>query len=110
MALRFDIVINQGADYTVAFPVKDEAQQPQDLSGWSVRCQARRTASDTTVLHDFAAELSLVGTDVVLAVPAAVSSEWAWTCAGYDLEVVAPAGAVSRLVEGHVIVRPEITR
>jgi hypothetical protein len=62
------------------------------------------------IVHDFTTELALAGSEVRMSIPAAVSTSWAWTSANYDLELVAPSGAVTRLVEGHVLVRPEITR
>lgn len=110
MALRFDLVIDQGSDYELVVPVLAPDGSAQTLTGWSARCQARRIASDTVVLHDFAAQLALVDSQVRLTVPAVVSAAWAWLSADYDLELVAPGGAVTRLVEGHVIVRPEVTR
>lgn len=110
MALKFDLVIDQGSGYTVKFPVLDSASQSQNLTGWTVRGQARYVVGDPTVLHDFADELSTSGSDVLLTVPAAVSSAWEWSFAAYDIELIAPGGAVTRLVEGHVIVRPEVTR
>lgn len=110
MALKFDVVIDQGSDYEVTFPVLDEAGDPQDLDGWAVRSQVRKLISDVELLHDFADQLSLEGSDVLLAIPAAVSTSWAWTSAVYDVELVAPNDEVTRLVEGRVIVRPEVTR
>lgn len=112
MALRFDIVIDQGSDYVLVLPVLTGEGTPQPLTDWSARGQVRRFAVDTTVLHDFAPQLSLVGSEVRISVPASVSSGWAWTStsASYDIELVAPDGAITRLVEGHVIVRPEVTR
>ena len=110
MARKFDLVIDQGSDYEVSFPVLDPSGQAQDLSGWSARSQVRGSVADVDVLHDFATELTLTGSSVTLTVPAAVSTTWAWTSAVYDLEVAAPGGAVTRLAEGAVIVRPEVTR
>lgn len=110
MALQFDIVIDQGSDYEVTFPVLDEAGDPQALDGWAVRSQVRELASDAEVLHDFVDELSIDGSDVQLVVPADVSAAWAWVSAVYDIELVAPNDEVTRLVEGRVIVRPEVTR
>jgi hypothetical protein len=110
MALRFDIVLDQGSDYRVTFPVLDPTEQPQDLAGWSARSQVRRTATDATVLHDFTTQLVLSSNGIQLTVPGAVSSVWAWTSAEYDLEVVSPSGAPTRIAEGHVLVRPETTR
>jgi predicted SpoU family rRNA methylase len=109
MALRFNLVIDQGSDFEVTFPVLKDGQ-PQDLAGWSARSQVRHLVTDAVVLHDFADELSLVESDVQLAVPAEVSTAWAWRLAVYDIEIVDPTGDVTRLVEGQVIVRPEVTR
>ena len=110
MTLRFDLVINQGADFSVTFPVLDTGDQPQDLAGWSARAQVRDRDTDPEPLHDFADELAVTESDIVLTVPAAVSSAWSWTHGRYDLELVSPSGGVTRLVEGAVIMRPEITR
>lgn len=110
MALQFDIVIDQGSDYEVTFPVLDGAGDPQLLTGWSARSQVRQFVTDVETLHEFTDELTLVGSDVQLSVPAAVSTAWTWTSAVYDVELVAPDDEVTRLVEGRVIVRPEVTR
>jgi len=110
MALRYTLYIDQGSDYTVAFPVLNAANEPQDLAGWSARGQVRVVATDPVVLHDFTDELSLAGSDLTLTVPAAVSSTWMWSFAAYDIELTDPNGEVSRLVEGFLVVRPEVTR
>lgn len=110
MSLHYNLFIDQGADYAVTFPVKQTSGDPQDLTGWSARSQARALVTDSVVLHDFDDELSLVGSDVEIAVPASVSSTWPWSFAVYDIEIIDPVGAVTRLAEGYVIVRPEVTR
>jgi hypothetical protein len=110
MALRFTLFIDQGSDYSVTFPVKKPDDSPQDLAGWSARGQVRVVATDPVVLHDFTDELSLVDSDLTLTVPASVSSAWMWSFAAYDVELIDPDGEVTRLVEGFLVVRPEVTR
>jgi hypothetical protein len=60
------------------------------------------------VLHTLA--LTLSGTAVTLRIPAATSAAWTFSLGRYDVELTAPDGTVTRLVEGSVVVRPEITR
>jgi hypothetical protein len=50
------------------------------------------------------------GTNVRLTIPAATSAAWAWRLARFDIELTAPNTTVTRLVEGAVVVYPEITR
>jgi hypothetical protein len=81
-AIRYDLLVEQGCDYTLTVPVLDDAGQPQTLAGWTVRGQ----------------------------IPATASAAWTFSLGRYDVELEAPDGTVTRLVEGSVVVRPEITR
>lgn len=113
MTLRFDLRINQGETFRLAVPVLDEDGEPVALSGMSARGQIRSHAAAPTALYEWATtagNLALDGDDVVLTVPAAASAAWTWRTARYDLELVDTGGFVTRLIEGHVIVHPEITR
>jgi hypothetical protein len=107
-AIRYDLLVEQGCDYTLTVPVLDDAGQPQTLAGWTVRGQIRAGYSSPTVLHTLA--LTLSGTAVTLRVPATASAAWTFSLGRYDVELEAPDGTVTRLVEGSVVVRPEITR
>jgi hypothetical protein len=106
-ALKYDLIVEQGADYQVTFPVLG-LDAGGTLAGWTATGQIRAGYTSSTVLHTLA--LTLTGTNVVLRVPAATSSAWAFSLGRYDVELTAPDGAVTRLVEGSVVVRPEITR
>lgn len=108
-ALRYDLIVDQGADYRRTIPVlRDDGQPVETLDGWQVAGQIRAGYASTTVLHQL--DVTVSGTDVLLRIPAAVSSTWAFRLARYDLELQAPDGTTTRLVEGSVVVRPEITR
>jgi hypothetical protein len=113
MTLSFDLRINQGETYRLSIPVLDQSGNPVALSGMTARGQIRSYASSTTVLYEWstvAGNLALNGSDVVITVPAVASSAWVWRTAAYDIELVDGSGNVTRLVEGHVVVQPEVTR
>lgn len=113
MTLQYHLRINQGETFQVAIPVLDANNSPVALSGMTVRGQIRTHAAAPTVLHEWTlvnSGLAFDVNDVILKVPAATSSAWTWRTATYDLELVDTDGNVTRLVEGHVIVHPEVTR
>lgn len=113
MTLRFDLRINQGETFRVAIPVLNENGGVADLTGMTARAQVRSYAAAPTVLHEWTttnAGLAFDVDEVVLTVPAATSSAWSWRTAAWDLELVDTDGNVTRLVEGHVVVHPEVTR
>lgn len=106
-ALRYDLIVDQGADYERTIPVLDQAGQPVTLAGWTAAGQVRDSYAAATVLHTLA--LTLSGSSVVLRIPAATSTAWPWRFGRYDLELTAPDGAVTRFLEGAVVVRAQIT-
>jgi len=113
VTLQYHLRINQGETFQVAIPVLDANGADVSLSGMTARGQIRTHAADPTVLYEWSAganNLAFSGNDVVITVPAATSSLWTWRTAAYDVELTDGSGNVTRLVEGHVIVHPEITR
>ena len=122
-----DIIVTQGADCAFAFRYSTSTSgttTPVDLTGWSARAQLRRTWGGEvwlTATHEDAITLTATG-DVVLAIDAATTEDPAWNTrskvtAGepqargvWDLELIDPTGRVTRLVQGSVIVSPDVTR
>lgn len=113
MTLRFDLRINQGETFELAVPVLDDDGAPVSLAGFTARGQIRSHAASPTVLYEWSTANGNVNFDVnavVLTVSAATSSLWTFRTGRWDLELVATDGTVTRLVEGHVIAHPEVTR
>jgi len=113
LTLQYHLRINQGETFQVAIPVLDVNDSPITLSGMTAHGQIRTHAADPTVLYEWstgANNLAFDTNNVILTVPAATSSLWTWRTAQYDVELTDEDGVVTRLVEGHVIVHPEITR
>jgi hypothetical protein len=109
-ALRHDLVIEQGSTYRLSVPVLDDTSEPLDITGWTVRGQIRLTHASPTVAYDLGPHLAIAGTAVEVTIPAEDSSLWTWCGGVYDVELVDPDGNPTRLIQGNVVVSPEVTR
>lgn len=88
---------------------------PVDLTGYTARMQIRADIASPTVLHELTTEnggITLGGAtgQIDLYISAAATAAFAWQAGVYDLELVAPNGDVTRLIEGTVQVSREVTR
>lgn len=84
-----------------------------NLTGWEARMQARRTVGDDTVLFELTSGnggIVLGNGTIVVRISAQETSAYAWKNGVWDLELIAPDGTVTRLLEGGVSVSPEVTR
>lgn len=87
---------------------------PVNLTNWSARMQMRTSydASDAALSLTSGTGITLGGTAGSILIEA-TATQTAAIGAGpyvYDLELVSPASVVTRLVEGTIIVDPEVTR
>lgn len=115
MTLRYDIRLNQGETYRLSVPVLDADGNgdPAALTGTTATAQIRTHAASPVVLYEWSTAEGNVAfnvNNIVLTVPAADSSLWTFRTARWSLELADNTGATTRLVEGLVIVHPEITR
>lgn len=110
------LFIPQGATYRREFVYKDKTTRAAlDLTGYTARCQFRASASDATVLYDATTANGKMEIDgatgtVALLVSPTDSDGWTFTSAVYDIELVSPTAEVTRLVQGQVVVDPNVTR
>lgn len=88
---------------------------PVSLVGYSARMHIRKSLADATAIL----ELTSTGGDIILGgtegsiqilVPAADTAALTFASAVYDLELESPTGVVTRLMEGKVSLRKEVTR
>lgn len=114
MTLRYDLRINQGENFRLSIPVLDDNGDPVNVTGMTARGQIRSWDSATTALYEWsstAGNITVVGTQVILDVPPTTSTIWSWRTGVYDVELVDTGTSITtRLVEGVVVVHPEITR
>ena len=108
-----NLTMYQGAswDYTLTWTTNGTAV---NLTNYTARMQVRETYKTNTAILSFTSGtgITLGGTAGTILLEANPT-----TTAGvpsgqyvYDLELVSPAGAVTRLVEGTIICDPEVTR
>lgn len=113
MTLRFHLRINQGETFQLAIPVLDDNDSPVSLSGMTARGQIRAFAASPTALYEWSVangNLSFDANNVVITIPASDSTAWTWRGGQYSVELTDLDGDITCLVDGQVIVHPEITR
>ena len=116
VAGKLNIVIEQGATFDVPLTWKDEALVAvAGLESWTARMQIRDSIAAATTLLELTTEnggIILGGNagEIRLFISATDTAAISWANGIYDLEMVAPAGAVTRLLKGSVKVDSETTR
>lgn len=112
MPLAFDIRIDQGETWECEIPVFNAAGNPLSLSGWDAIGQIRPMPGSPLLYHEWTTGNGLLigESSITLIVPASVSALWTWRSGVYDVELIDPDGAVTRLVAGRVTLVPEVTK
>lgn len=114
MAETHDITIDQGATFELVVEWKDPDGDPIDLTGYSAAMQIRRTFSDTPLVAlasggsgiTIDAALGKLSITIARTVTAALAAPLRGV---YDLEL-STGGTTYRLLEGSVLITPEVTR
>lgn len=111
----YDIYIEQGATYNQPLVWKDSSGTAVNVTGYTARMQIRKTIDATTTILTLTTEngrITVGGANglITLLVSAADTAALTTFCGVYDLEVISPAGVVTRLLEGQVEVSKEVTR
>ena len=109
-----NLTFSQGATWKLAMTYTDNAGAPINLTGYTARMQARPSyESDTTVLSlTNGTGLTLGGTAGTINLLVAASATAAIDADQYvyDLEIASASNEVTRVVQGTLIVTPEVTR
>ena len=118
-ATSYDIIIEQGATFTLNLLYRDDAGTPFDLTGYSARMQVRETFASETALLSLSSSagggITLGGAAGTISIEASDEATAAIPTRQsiygvYDLELVAGDGKAFRLLQGNAEVRPEVTR
>lgn len=120
-ANKYDIVIEQGATFTLAITYKDSSGSLINLTNFDARMEVRvaYTSADALATLTSAAGgtgntsgISLgdaAGTINIVISETATKALTAPATNVYDLELVAPDGSITRLIEGKATVSPGVT-
>ena len=112
--IKYDLFIEQGAEFTKSFEWKDSTGEPVDLTGYTARMQIRPSVSSDTVIASLTTEngrITLGGTAGTISLFLGATVTDGISKGGvYDLELVQTEDNVVRFAEGSVTVSKEVTR
>lgn len=109
MAIKANLVIDQGTTFSADIDLEDANGDIYDLTGYTAASQMRKNFNSSAAVT-FTTSHSGTGGRVTLFLP---SSNTAVLTPGrylYDVEITSPSGQVNRVVEGIVTVTPGMTR
>lgn len=107
MALKANMVIDQGTTFSTMIEILDENDDPVNVANYSARGQIRKHYSSTNSVN-FSTSLS--NGSLVVSLTASQTANIVSGRYVYDIELVDPANTVARILEGIVTVTPEVTR
>lgn len=110
MAVKANIVIDQGTDFEATIDLTSPDGLPYNLIGYTVASQMRKTYATATAAGTFTATHNDAAGQITLILEKAVTTDLEPGRYMYDVEITSPGGLVSRVVEGTVTVTPGITR
>lgn len=108
-------VIEKGATYRHTLTWADALNVPINLTGCTAKLQVRETIDSALILLELStANTGLVITPLIGKIDFYISDEITTTLVGiggvYDLEIYFANGDTTRLVEGKITFKPEVTR
>lgn len=112
MSSVYDLVIEQGATFSLTITLKKPNKLPFDLTGYTGRSQIRKNYAATDVIASFSVAVPSPQKDgkVVMSLTDEQTAALAIISGVYDLELESPTGEVTRVLQGKVVVSPEVTR
>ena len=110
MATVTNLYVDQGSSYRNFITVSNSDGTPLDLAGYTVASQMRKSYA-SSVAYNFTASISNPAAGrVKIELSSAQSRDIPAGKYLYDVEVANPQGERTRVVEGMVIVTPEVTK
>jgi hypothetical protein len=110
MAIKSNIVIDQGSDYEVTVNVKDANNVPVVLTGYTGAAQMRKHYTSLTS-YSFGVTITALTGEVTLSMSSNTSNLISPGRYVYDCELTSTSNNTKlRIVEGIVTVTPQVTR
>lgn len=109
MAIKANLIIDQGSTYSTVIGVTDDNDASIDLTGYSGSAQIRKHYSSSNSVP-FSVGISPADGSVVLSLSSTQTSALRAGRYVYDVELTNSSNVVSRIVEGIVTVTPQVTR
>lgn len=112
MAQTYDISVDAGSKFQVVFEWKDSSGVAIDMTGYSARMHIRSDIDQQSPDIALSTESGITITEQSGEILVELTPSQTKTVKNgyYDLEIVSPSGAVTRLVQGALTVQLEVTR
>ena len=109
MATVYNLAIDQGSDFTSTIQLNNDAGTDRDLTGYSVRGQLRKSYYSSTSISFTAVKSTPLEGEITISLTATQSSALKAGRYVYDIEIESDEETL-RVLEGIVVVNPEVTR
>jgi len=109
MSIQANLVLDQGATFDAKFLIRDSANNIIDLTGYTGASKMRKSYASANS-HTFIVSVEASNGIVQLSMSAANTSNVAYGRYVYDVELTSVANVISRVFEGVVTVKPEVTK
>ena len=109
MAVKANIIIDQGSDFKTELNITNDFGDPVDLSGYTGVAQMRRHYTSVK-FYSFAVTIDEDNGTVILSMDSDTTDSIPAGRYVYDCELSYLDGTKSRIVEGIVTVTPQVTR
>lgn len=110
MAIKANIVIDQGTDFEATVDLSDVAGNPYDLTGYAIASQMRKNYASASPAATFSTESNDAAGQITLKLDRQYTNQLEPGRYLYDVEITSSANTTTRVVEGTVTVTPGITR
>jgi hypothetical protein len=110
-AATYNIAIDQGSDFAVELQISEEGV-PRVLTGYFARAHIRKTKTSGVVAAEFTCTITdALDGKLTMVMPNADTSALAYGSYFYDMEIYTlNDAAVTRMLQGEVVVTQEVTR
>lgn len=109
MAVKSNIVLDQGSDFIVTISVKNLNENIVDLTGYTGEAQIRKYFTSST-FYSFDVNIVPQFGEVSLSMSANTSESITPGRYLYDCELTSPSGIKNRIVQGIVTITPQVTK
>jgi hypothetical protein len=110
MAIKANIVIDQGTDFSALIDVETASDGVYDLTGFTVASQMRKTYASASPAATFGCSHNGALGQISITLANAVTNALEPGRYMYDIEITSSGGAKQRVVEGIVTVTAGMTR
>lgn len=108
---KYNILIQQGADYIQQLTIKQPDGTAVNLTGCTFRGQVRLDFDDVAPVASFVCSaVDLVNGKFKIALSNTVTAALSFNTAVYDVEIVYPSGVVDRIIQGKAVLSKEATK